>query len=241
MRVVIFLFFCSLGQLAFPLALSGQSGQLYGTIPAVLLRGNLKPFDYAFSLSSEINAISRTLGDRTFPAEVLNLNLESALAYDPNPNLNLAAAFLYRIRNPFSGRGIELRPWQQATLINRLDKYRLRNRLRLEERWVGSTDEGVDFDLRLRYRLSTDFPLEGERLDIREFYLNLSTETLFTLTAVQPLFYWESRTYVGLGYQLHVKKRLEFAFDFRSRKIDSLGNRRHTLFLRLLFIADLSN
>lgn len=223
--------------LGLPLLLGAQDRQLYGTIPMVLLKKNGgERINYSLSFSSEINAIERKFSDRLFTAKVDNLNLESAISYDLNPNVNLAAAFLFRLRDPFTGTTTELRPWQQLSLIHRLGKYRLRNRFRIEERWSGSE---LDFNLRLRYRLSADFPLEGERLDAREFYLNVSSEALLTPTQKRAFFFWESRTYLGLGYQLDERRRIEPALDFRSRKVDAAGNRRHILFLRLVWLAEI--
>lgn len=228
---ILWIVLCSL----IPLTALAQDRQLYGTIPMLLLKKDGgEQLSYTLALSSEINAIEREFTDRRFTAKVYNLNLEPALSYDVNPNLNLAAAFLFRLRDPFTGTTTELRPWQQISLIHRLGKYRLRNRLRMEERWAGSD---LDFNLRLRYRISADFPLEGERLDSREFYLNISTEALVTPTVTRAFYFWESRSYLGIGYQLNDRQRLEPALDFRSRKVDEKGNRRHTLFLRLVWVA----
>lgn len=227
--------------IALPLISFAQDVQLYGTIPSVLLKSSTQKVDYTFGISSEINAITRTVNGRQYPAEVLNLNLESAISYDTGPNFNIAGGFLYRFRNPFTGMSSEIRPWQQITFISRLEKYRVRNRLRLEERWVESRSEkNFGFDLRVRYRLSTDFPLQGERLDNKEWYLNFSTEAHITPTIKQPLFFWENRTYLGLGYRVSDKKRFEPALEFRTRKRDRLGNRQHILYVRLLFLADIS-
>ena len=219
--------------------LHGQDVQQYGSIPMLLLKKEVNDrLDYTVAFSSEMNAIDRRSAGERYPAKVLNLNLESALSYDANPNLNLAGGFLFRLRDPFTGTTTELRPWQQLTTIHRLGKYRLRNRLRAEERWAGID---LDFDLRLRYRISTDFPLDGERLDNREFYLNISAEALVTPTGSQAFYFWENRTYFGLGYQLNDRHRLEPALDFRTRRRDEAGNRRNFLFLRLVWVADIGS
>lgn len=221
--------------LGLPMKLTGQDAQLYGSIPMILVKRDLKDqLDLSVTLSSEMHAFDRKTGGERYSAKVLNLNLESALSYDANPNLNLATGFLFRLRDPFTGTTTELRPWQQITDIRRLGKYRVRNRLRAEERWVGSQP---DFDLRLRYRISTDFPLAGERLDNREFYLNLSTEALLTPTRKMPWYFWEHRTYLGLGYQINDRHRLEPALDFRTRKMDATGRSRRILFLRLIWVS----
>lgn len=219
--------------------INAQDVQLYGGIPGILLKSDINDqLAYSLNFSSEINFISRMVGDQSFPAEILNLNLEGALSYDYDPNLNLTAGLLYRLRNPFTGAAFELRPWQQLTTLSRLEKYRVRNRFRAEQRWVESSDGTYDFDLRLRYRLSADFPLQGLRLDDKEFYLNLSSEVLITATAAQPLYFWENRNYLGIGYRINSRNRIEPALDFRTRKRNLEGDQRSTLFLRLLWVTE---
>lgn len=227
--------------LVMPKDLFSQEPQLYGVLPAVLLKSDINDrLSYSLQLSSETNAIHRNSDRRHFPARAININLEPALSFDADPNLNLAGGFLLRFRDPFSNTSLELRPWQQVTLVHRLNQYRFRNRLRLEQRWTENRGaETYDFNLRARYRFSTDFPLEGERLDDREFYLNISSEALITATSGQPLYFWENRTYLGLGYQFNSRNRLEPALEYRIRRIDKAGNRRRFLFLRIVWVAKL--
>lgn len=227
---------------SFSLSYGQDKVQLFGALPGVLLRGDLGKLEYSFGGSSEMNAFSKQLGERSFPAEIINMNLEAALSYNSGPDINFATGFLYRFNDPFSGDATkELRSWQQITFINRLNKFRIRNRFRLEERWRESSGSGdYQFDIRLRYRISTDFPLSGERLDNREFYLNLSNEMLIMPTIDRPLYFWDYRIYAGLGYQFNERQRLEPALEFRTRRIDDRGNRRHFLFLRLQWIAKLT-
>lgn len=213
--------------------------QLYGLLPGVLVTGDLGELQYAFSSGSEINLVSKSLEGRSFPAEVLTLDLSGLLSYDSGPNLNLAAGFLYRFNDPFSGSVTnEIRPWQQVTTIHRAGKYRIRNRFRMEERWrESSSTRKFNFDIRLRYRLSVDFPLSGERLDDQEFYLNLSNEVLVMPTIDRPMYFWDYRASVGLGYRFDGRHRLEPGLEFRTRRIDEVGNRRHFLFFRLQYIT----
>lgn len=204
--------------------------QLYGLLPGILVSADAGQTKYSFGISSEINAVSKRLEGRDFPAEVMNLNLEGALSFDPDPDINLAAGFLYRFSDPFTDRSAELRPWQQITLISRLRKYRLRNRFRVEERWISDGEGRFELDIRLRYRISADFPLQGERLDAKEFYLNFSNEFHLTPTIDRPLYFWENRTYLGIGYRLNDRQQLEPALDFRTRKLNDSGSRRNFFF-----------
>ncbi len=228
-------FFISLSHLSW-----SQDVQLYGLLPAVLVKKNVNErTDFALGLSSEMNTISKSTPTHNFPAQVLNFNLETLLSINLNPNVNLAGGFLFRLRNPLNDLNTELRPWQQLTTIHRIEQFRIRNRFRAEQRWVAAGDRGnYDFDLRLRYRISTDFPLEGTRLDNREFYLNLSLAAHLTPTAHRPFYFWECRANAGLGYKISDFHRLEPALELRSRRMDEAGNRRNFLFLRITWIVE---
>lgn len=221
-------------------ALPAQTIQLYGLYPTVLVKGDLgQRLDFSVGLSSEINAIDRMIDNREFPAEVLNVNGETALSFDAHPNINLAAGFLLRVNGPFTDGSAELRPWQQITAISRLGAVRIRNRARLEQRLIKRQHSGMRrADLRLRYRLSADLPLQGERLDAREFYLNMSSEAMMTLTRSRVLYFWENRSYLGLGYRFANGQRLEPGLEFRQRRINDVGERQHFLLLRMTWITN---
>ncbi|MEZ5038324.1 MAG: DUF2490 domain-containing protein [Saprospiraceae bacterium] len=223
-------------------ALLGQDIQRFGVLPSLLLRTDLTDrTGLSLGFSSETDILTIDGVNRRTSTKVLNLNLEAALSVDPTPNFNLAAGFLYRFRDPFAESTTELRPWQQLTFIQRWGKYKFRNRIRAEQRWFEqATDNGYDFDLRVRYRVSTDFPLSGERLDNHEFYLNLSLEALFTPTRPRPLYYSDNRVYIGLGYQINAKHRIEPAIEIRTRRI-ALDKRLYFSFFRFIWITTVGN
>ncbi|NND05497.1 MAG: DUF2490 domain-containing protein [Saprospiraceae bacterium] len=138
-------------------------------------------------------------------------------------SFQLAASLVYRLL-PGRNQGHEWRPWQQLSHAKRFGKYRLRNRFRMEERFC-KRGEATNYDrkLRLRYRVSTDFPLQGERLDIYEFYLNASVEWVLGNLAKGHTGIFQWRTYVGLGYQFSQEIACEIGLDFR-RKPDLSEN-----------------
>jgi hypothetical protein len=70
---------------------------------------------------------------------------------------------------------------------------------------------------RLRYRLSAEFPLEGQSLDAGEFYL---------ITSGEPIYSWqdsahdvEVRIATSLGYFISDKSELEVGLDYRMEKL----------------------
>jgi hypothetical protein len=216
-----------------------QDVQVFGFVPNIQVDGKLtNRLDYFFQTGGEIHFLERTDGQSENAAEWLTFDLAGGVSFDAGPDWNLAASLVARRRSPFSGAaGKELRPWQQATHIARFGKYRLRNRLRAEQRFVQRQDgDEFEFDLRLRYRLSLDFPLDGERLDDREFYLNTSAEWLLTPTRERAFFYHNPRGYVGLGYRFNEKNRLETGPEFRTRNAEDDGSDEHIWYWRATWV-----
>lgn len=221
---------------------TAQDLRIFGFVPNIQVDGKLAgELDYFFQTGSEIHFLETT-GDQSEAAtEWLTFDLAGGVSFDAGPDWNFAASFLARRRSPFSGQaGKELRPWQQATHSARFGKYRLRNRLRAEQRFVQRRDgDDFEFDLRLRYRLSLDFPLNGERLDDREFYLNVSAEWLLTPTRERALFYHNPRGYAGLGYRFNQKNRLETGPEFRTRNAEDDGSDEHILYWRATWVKSI--
>ena len=221
------------------LALEAQDRSLIGWLPGVQFSGKLtERLEYFAQLGSETIVFEQLAGTSRRAPEMLTLDLTGGLHAELGPNWDLAASLLVRSRKPFSGEaGAEIRPWQQLTYIVRFGKYRLRNRLRAEQRFIqAEKGEEFGFDLRLRYRLSLDFPLEGERLDQRECYLNTSAEWLLTPTRERAVFYSNPRAYLGLGYRFSERTRLETGPEFRTRNVDEAGNDQHIWYWRTTWI-----
>ena len=208
-----------------------QDINLYGTIPSISMQGSINSYlDYNLNIDSQINAIEKTYGSSEFPRQVNNINLTAGVGFRYSPNLHLAASFMFRSTRPFNDKHeYELRPWQQITISHQINKYRIRNRFRMEEKWLTHEEK---FDLRLRYQLSTDFPLAGEKIDVGELYLNLSYELLSTPTRDNFLNYLNQRPYAGMGMKLNENNRVEVGPELRTQIIES-GERRNVWFLRI--------
>lgn len=226
-----------------PICLLAQNELVVGYLPNVQVEGRLSErVDYFLQSGSEMTFLEKTGGEALLPtANLLNFDLVPGITFDLGTKWNIAAAFVARRRNPFSGTpGTELRPWQQATHIFRLGKYRLRNRLRAEQRFT-QRERGDDFVLthRLRYRISVDFPLNGDRLDDREFYFNGSVEWLVTLPREQFFFYRNNRGSASLGYQFDKRHRFETGLELRYQNLNEERDLGQTWFLRTTFVKKL--
>lgn len=123
----------------------------------------------------------------------------------------------------------EIRFTQQYVYARRFNSIRILNRLKIDQRI---------FELlsiwRFRYRLSADFPLNGSRLDVKEFYMVLSTESLLNCgTDVKP--FWDQRLTSAAGYQLSEKIKLEGVLEFRWEGYNRNIRRRTFLYTKLIF------
>ncbi len=223
--------------------LSAQNELVLGFLPNVQVEGRLSDrLDYFLQSGSEMTFFDKTGGEALQSgASILNLDLAPGITFDLGTKWNMAAAFVARRRNPFSeAPGAEFRPWQQATYIMRLGKYRLRNRFRAEQRFT-KREKGDEFELnhRLRYRISVDFPLNGDRLDDKELYFNSSAEWLVTLPRDRFFFYRNTRGSANLGYQFNKQNRLETGLELRSQNLNDAGDVGQTWFLRTTFVKKL--
>lgn len=117
----------------------------------------------------------------------------------------IAGGYLIRIRD----NRIIHRTIQQYTLIRRFGTFRLAHRFAADQSFA--SDE--DVELRLRYRITSEFPLNGESVDAREFYFKINNEYL---NAFQGNTYdLEMRISPLFGYQFSDNNKLEYGLDYR--------------------------
>lgn len=103
---------------------------------------------------------------------------------------------------------------QQFTFISRLRAFNLGHRLVTDQTFA--PEESTSF--RLRYRLSTELPLDGDKADPGEFYLKLNNEFLQSWQQNnKPLL--EYRFSPFLGYFIDEAHKLEIGLDYRNQSI----------------------
>ena len=80
-------------------------------------------------------------------------------------------------------------------------------------------------EIRLRFRVATELPLNGKKVDEKEAYLKLNQEVLNNFEAGQ--YDTELRLIPAVGYKFTDNNKLELGFDYR---LDSFLNNepRHT-------------
>lgn len=152
------------------------------------------------------------------------LEPQFVMSYSLSTRMKIGGGYYYRWSEPLlDGYRYEHRFLQQIGFISYIGDRRLAHRLRLEQRIRSSS-----YQNRLRYRLSYDFPLQGERLDPGENYLILKNEMMTAFNADQADA--ENRVSIGLGWFVSSRYKFELNAQYRTQDIFS-GNGISHLFL----------
>ncbi len=121
-------------------------------------------------------------------------------------NNSLAGGYLLRVR----GDKLIHRAIQQFTLVKRYSNFRLSHRF--------STDQTFELEepteLRLRYRITVELPLQGATVDPREFYVKINNEYLNSLQG--KTYDLEIRAVPLLGFGFTDSNKIEFGIDYRA-------------------------
>ncbi len=134
----------------------------------------------------------------------------------------MSLGYMYRSIDPFEPEsGFEHRIIQQFAFITNFGGYRLGNKFRIEQRIRSS-----DYLTRLRYAISNDFPLQGESLDPKEFYLITANEMLYAFNGMGDEL--ENRFSIGIGRLNFKGQKLQFSIVSRNSDLIS-ANRDHII------------
>jgi hypothetical protein len=120
----------------------------------------------------------------------------------------------------------ENRLYEDLTLQDQLGSLVLKQRVRLEQRWLGAraaSGEGPvqqwEYQNRIRYQLGAAFPLQGPKLDDGEFYLTGFDELFIGFGQNVGLnVFNQNRLSGGVGFQLtrNAKAELNYLYQVRS-------------------------
>ncbi|NUQ23412.1 MAG: DUF2490 domain-containing protein [Saprospiraceae bacterium] len=186
---------------------AAQSGYRIGLLPAVNIN---KPIGRGWAVNFKYEL-------RQFVAEGdYSASPESAFEYDLSDfifiaskkvglNNTIAGGYLFRLR----GATVTHRTIQQFTIVRKLNAFRLAHRISTDQTF--EPDNPVEY--RLRYRLTTELPLNGESVDPGEWYVKISNEYLNSLQ--ENSYDLEVRLIPLLGYEFNDNNKLEFGPDYR--------------------------
>lgn len=132
-------------------------------------------------------------------------DLSGIVAKKVGLNSRIAGGYLIRLEDGlFSHRFI-----QQYVLVQKLLGWRLAHRLSSDQTF--SKAESPEY--RLRYRITSEIPLNGQSVDSKEFYLKISNEYLNSLQ--EKKYNIEIRFIPLLGYNMNYTFKIEVGLDYR--------------------------
>ncbi len=186
---------------------TGQDTYLLGTLPSFNLNKGINS-DWSLNLKAEgrLLFLQGEFGGEAHSD--INLQLaDFALTASRKTGLNNSLAGGYQIR--LRGEQIFHRFIQQFTLVSRYEAFRMAHRFSSDQTF----DSDNPWEIRLRYRITAEIPLNGQSVDPGEFYLKLNNEYLNS---------WEEgdsdleiRLVPLAGYEFTDNNKLEFGLDYR--------------------------
>ena len=129
------------------------------------------------------------------------VDVSSILSFKTNVNQSFNLGYIFRLRD---GDVIH-RIFQHYNFVNTYQTIKVGHRFAFEQFF----QVGEKIDYRIRYRVSLEKPLNGERVDANEFYLKLGNEYLYDF--LSP----EIRFTPYLGYKVSDNDKIEFGVDYR--------------------------
>ena len=222
---LIFIFgFC-----CFQLCSFAQSTFQLGILPAVNFNKKLKN-DWSLNSRVETRLLVRrgTFDgdvDRSFNYVLTDLSLIAAKKF----GLNSRYAFGYLLR--LEEGDVQHRFIQQFTVVQKLSTFRLAHRFVTDQTF--SPVQAPEF--RLRYRITTEIPLNGESIDPREFYFRVNNEYLNSIQA--RAYDLEIRVVPLLGYEINDRCKVETGLDYRVNSFVA-NKTRHTFWMAMNFFIE---
>ena len=131
------------------------------------------------------------------------IDIASIFSFKTSIDQSLNIGYLIRFRD---GQVIH-RMLQHYNFVNLSDDHRTAHRIGFEQEFF--KDQSTRY--RTRYRFTYEKPLNGNKVDLKEFYLKLGAETLYNFTTEDL----EFRLLPYLGYQVTKKNKVELGIDAR--------------------------
>ena len=190
-----------------PFSVSAQSTYQFGALPSLNLNKKLKN---DWSLNTKLE--SRQLFQRgeingTTDKEYNYVLTDLSLIAAKKVGLNSRIAGGYLIR--FEEGEIFHRLIQQYVIVQKMSGWRLAHRMMSDQTFSKIEKPEVRF----RYRITSEIPLNGESVDSGEFYLKLNNEYINSFQAKE--YDLEIRLIPLLGYDITDNFKIESGLDYR--------------------------
>jgi hypothetical protein len=196
---------------------NAQDAYLLGGLPSLNLSKGLGG-DWSLNLKAEsrLRFLQGEFGGNA--QSDLNFQLaDFALTASRKTGLNnaLAGGYLIRLR----GEQIFHRFIQQFTVVRRFETFRMAHRFSSDQTFNSDNP----WELRLRYRITAEIPLNGQSVDPGEFYIKLNNEYLNSWQEGEPDL--EIRLVPLAGFVFNDSNKLEFGLDYRLSSFIEGGSR----------------
>ncbi len=207
MNIKIFISFLLLTVFTAISKVTAQSTYSTGVLPSINFNKKLQR-DWSLNFKTETRL---RLSEGEFKGEVNN-DIDYILsdfsligAKKVGLNSRIAAGYLVRFRdNEMVHRAI-----QQYSIVQRLSAARLAHRIASDQSFF----ESNSYEIRLRYRLTSEIPLNGQSVDPKEFYLKINNEYLNSFQGSE--YDLEIRIVPLLGFDITDTNKIELGIDYR--------------------------
>lgn len=188
-----------------------QSTYQFGVLPSINLNKKLQK-DWSLNFKTESRQLLQKGvfdGNYIKEYEYLLTDLSLLTAQKVGLNSRIAGGYLIRFRN----EEIIHRVIQQYSIVERKTGFRLAHRIAADQTF--SSNESPEY--RFRYRLTPEIPIDGQSVDLKEFYVKTNLELLNKFQSSD--YNLEFRFVPFLGYVLNEQNKIEVGLDYR---IDSI-------------------
>ncbi|MDY0780764.1 DUF2490 domain-containing protein [Tenacibaculum sp. IB213877] len=208
--------------LLIPLQFFSQSDTNFGWLPKINLSSRIAS-EIKWVNSIEVREV---LFDEEYQFTHNLLDVSSIVSFKTNLNQSFNIGYIVR----FDKKETVHRFVQQYNFIGNINSLKLAHRLGFEQHFPSKSKSFY----RARYRATLQKPLNGEKVDVKEFYVKLGNEYVYNFTDENL----EIRVSPYLGYRLSEKDKLEFGLEYRGSSLVDEFNK-HRLWLRTTWYISL--
>ena len=184
-----------------------QSQTRVGILPSINYNHKInKDWDVNFKYESRHFVFENNTSESSnFNYEYSLTDISALVARKAGLNSKFVLGVLTRIEPD----AVSYRTIQQFIFQTKIESFRVAHRIATDQTF--SSNEGTEF--RLRYRVSAEIPLSGQKLDVKEFYFKFNTEVL---NSIQDNVYdLEFRIVPNIGYVINGQQKIELGLDNR--------------------------
>ena len=184
-----------------------QSETRVGMLPSINYNHKInKDWDINFRFESRHFVFENNISENSnFKYEYSLSDISALVGRKTGLNSKVVLGFLTRIEPD----AVSYRTIQQFIFQTKIESFRVAHRIATDQTF--SSNEATEF--RLRYRVSAEIPLSGQKLDAREFYFKFNTEVLNSMQ--DNVYDLEFRIVPNIGYAINKQQKIELGLDNR--------------------------